>query len=984
MQWVVAVVAVVTARALAQHPSSGAAASLLPPVANVLVHTLQEATPPSSPAQSLLACPTSSGARQPTVVSAPPLRIAEAGLPVRAWRVLDARQTIALVRGGASFVRLQAKEIAWMKSHVGGWTGSRQGGSADLQTMLRDVATGVVAAPGVCLAVDNVLSRDWTAALAAAGHGAGEPPRTAMSREAPWLQTELAMLRPRAGFLCNAWAIDGHIWDPARMSKFELQELWANALADRRVLFVIGEAISQTESLLPLVRLASHAEMRRIDVHFPSQYFSGLLSELRILAVSFDTVVLAGLQVGVGALLATGIDCVTQSIDAGAFDVLPRAGRLGSPAPLVSACDVCGARPDPWGGADFHPRPQMRRRGAEWMNLNGWWEVHIGLISDEGLPESFRDGVLEVPFSVESHRGGLGVRVSEKEVVWLRRPVEVPERWAGAMLRIDACDWECSVYVNRKFVGFHRGGYDPFALDITDRLPQVKDGQSSGRTVEVLIRVWDPTDEGCEYVREPPVPCNRCCLRGWQPRGKQSSQPGFIMYSAVTGPWQTVWLEEAHAICAFRSVIVDLVLDGAMHMQDSTAVRITADIERGPCEIGRQLVAAVALDGKEVAHGQGESPFAVELRIPSAKLWSPDDPILYAALVALCMPESNDCADTVEVSFGLRHLSLSQASVPGPSGERELLLNGQRMFQHGVLYQAYWPESLLTPPSAGALVEDIRRIKDSGFNLVRVHAVVMPALFYHVCDQIGLLVWQDFPAGDARALSLWDKERHELEETGTLGLDEVVRTEESEIAFWTELQAMVSWLSAFPSIVCWIPFNEGWGQFATMRVVHFLREFGHGRWVNTASGWNDVADLFPGMDAGDFVDVHNYEGPPFLQLNGTFTSWPLPHAGRALALGEYGGLGLVSDGHEWSPENSWAYGEVSQTSAELSQALERLVSRLAILLCESRISAAVYTQWNDVETEVNGLLTYDRVPKVPAARLRELAATLAEAHARCR
>merc|ERR1712194_536566 len=274
--------------------------------------------------------------------------------------------------------------------------------------------------------------------------------------------------------------------------------------------------------------------------------------------------------------------------------------------------------------------------------------------------------------------------------------------------------------------------------------------------------------------------------------------------------------------------------------------------------------------------------------------------------------------------------------------------------------------------------------KESGFNLVRVHAAVMPPLFYYLCDKVGLLVWQDFPAGDGRALPLWDTARADVEKLhGDSGLDEIVRTEESAAAFWLELQAMVAWLSTFACIVAWAPFNEGWGQFSTVESVRWLRNFGGGRWINAASGWNDISDINPAVDLGDLADVHNYEGPPHGHLNGTFMTWPLPYEGRALTLGEFGGLGLPVDGHEWMPEGSWAYGVVSNTAAELHDALLALAGRVGSLLCESRVSAVVYTQWNDIETEVNGLVTYDRVPKVPMETMREFVALMQGAHERC-
>jgi len=504
-----------------------------------------------------------------------------------------------------------------------------------------------------------------------------------------------------------------------------------------------------------------------------------------------------------------------------------------------------------------------------------------------------------------------------------------------------------------------------------------------------MIRVWDPSDHGCEYVVDDMPQCKECCQTGWQPRGKQALQPGFIMYSAASGPWQTVWMEEVKHSCLIRSAMASL-LDGAAAIAGKDAgLRIEAQLESkpGPCEPGTRLLAAVHLGGQVLAKGEGNGPRAVDLTLPGPiRLWSPSEPVLHSAVLALCPGDGSPCADTVEFTFALRWVSKSDETDHGPKQELDLTLNGERLFQHGVLYQAYWPESIIAPPSPEALEDDVRRIKESGFNLVRVHAAVLPAFFYHLCDREGLLVWQDFPGGDGRAKPLWDRARGELEQKGEIPpfeLDEIVRIPESAANFWRELQAVIPWLSSFGCIVCWVPFNEAWGQFDTLRVIRWLRDFGGNRWINTASGWNDISDLFQDSDTGDLADAHNYENLPYEGLQGTFQIWPLPFAGRGLALGEYGGLGYPMEGHEWSPETSWAYGNVSTSTEEFHWKLLGLAQRLAKLLCENRVSAAVYTQWNDIEDEVNGLVTYDRLPKLQYATLLEFADIVKLAYKTC-
>lgn len=325
------------------------------------------------------------------------------------------------------------------------------------------------------------------------------------------------------------------------------------------------------------------------------------------------------------------------------------------------------------------------------------------------------------------------------------------------------------------------------------------------------------------------------------------------------------------------------------------------------------------------------------------------------------------------------------------------LLNDQVLFVHGVLYQGYWPESLLTPPGSEAISRDLEMIKAAGFNTVRVHAVVMGEAFYDECDKLGLLVWQDMPAGDMRAMPTWSEGRAVAEEEiGTEAqrlkvpvprtlFDEIRRSHESRRAFEAELQAMVGALSHFASVAVWVLFNEGWGQSNTKALVQFLRGIDPSRLIDANSGWNEVE----GGPLGDFADLHNYEdnssifGPLAMSFQ-NFAAWGYTVGGRVPALGEYGGLGYAVEGHGWSSYNSWGYGEkqVNRHREVYATALEKLLLRLLPCICDG-LGAAIYTQWNDVETEVNGLLTYDRHLKLPMEFYQEFSRMVQESARKC-
>ncbi|MEX0612221.1 MAG: sugar-binding domain-containing protein [Pirellulales bacterium] len=534
-----------------------------------------------------------------------------------------------------------------------------------------------------------------------------------------------------------------------------------------------------------------------------------------------------------------------------------------------------------------YPRPQMVRES--WVNLNGFWQYAIRP-QDEGRPAKW-DGKILVPFAVESALSGVKKPVKPEERLWYRRTFAPPALSDDQqlLLHFGAVDWECRVWVNGQQVGQHKGGYDPFTFDITVALRQ---GDN-----ELVVAVSDPTDTG------------------FQPRGKQVLEPHGIMYTAVTGIWQTVWLEPVPAA----------------HI---TSLKVVPDVDRRVVSVtvnssapGR--VRLKAFDGEKlVAEQEGKAGKAIELSLTDAVLWSPDQPHLYDLKVELT--DGEKVIDTVASYFGMRKFEARKDE----DGINRLWLNDQVLFQYGPLDQGWWPDGLYTPPTDEALKYDIEMTKRLGMNMARKHVKYECARWYYWCDRLGLLVWQDMPSGDAG------------------------RNDESKTNFRRELKAMIDALHNFPSIVMWVPFNEGWGQHDTEEIAKWLQQYDPTRPINEASGWHDKG-------SGDVADIHNYPGPGMRE--------PEPH--RVSVLGEFGGLGMPVRGHTWQDENNWGY--VSYDNAdELTDAYVELLTMVRPLIGRG-LSAAVYTQTTDVEVEVNGLMTYDReLVKMEEARIVEAARKL--------
>ena len=537
-----------------------------------------------------------------------------------------------------------------------------------------------------------------------------------------------------------------------------------------------------------------------------------------------------------------------------------------------------------------YPRPQLERK--DWLNLNGPWSYSIR--EPDYLKPEKHDGKILIPFSLESSLSGVMKSLTDKQVIWYEKEFEFPEEWNGKkiLLHFGAVDWKCTLYVNEAKIGEHSGGYSPFYFDITNR---IKEGIN-----KIVLQVYDPTN------------------RGEQPIGKQTLSPGSIWYTPISGIWQTVWLEPVN-----ENYITKLEINNDY---DNKEIKITFKLNS---EEKLPLNVKLEFNENEIQTIKGNSNEEITIKISDEDFhpWSPSEPNLYNIKAELLSKEGK-VIDSLVSYTTIRKIEQRKDL----SGNFRIFLNNKPIFNMGTLDQGYWPDGLYTPPSEEAMIYDIQKLKDLGFNTIRKHIKVEPWRYYYQCDKIGMMLWQDMPSGDLGG-NKWEPD---VLNGGT----DVERSQESKNTYYKEWEEIIDHLKFFQCIIIWVPFNEAWGQFETEKTVEFTKEKDPLRLINAASGGNHRV-------CGNIIDLHSYPGPRQAFKEDSLIN----------VLGEYGGLGLNIEGHTWNEDN-WGYA-VFKTKEEVTERYEQYIDEL-IRLIESGFSAAIYTQTTDVESEINGLITYDR------------------------
>ncbi|WP_125144341.1 glycoside hydrolase family 2 protein [Clostridium transplantifaecale] len=561
-----------------------------------------------------------------------------------------------------------------------------------------------------------------------------------------------------------------------------------------------------------------------------------------------------------------------------------------------------------------YPRPNLVR--DSYLNLNGEWEY---CISESETAESY-DGTILVPFSPETMLSGVGKILMPHQYLHYRKKITVPSgfRKNRILLHFGAVDQECILYVNGAETGGHKGGYLPFSFDITDKL---REGEN-----EIALRVTDRTELSPH-------------ARGKQKLEKKGKY-GSLFYTPQSGIWKTVWME---------SVAEDYITEVKITpLFDESAVKITVHSNRDVSG-GGKVKLEIYDGGTPVGEAVTDTGREIVIKLYGFRAWTPDDPHLYDLKIKLG-------EDEVSSYFGMRKISSGRDK----KGILRFFLNNKPYFFNGILDQGYWPESLLTAPSDEALIYDIVKLKEMGYNTIRKHVKIEPERFYYHCDRLGMIVWQDMPNGGGEYNMVFVTHLPNASDRFARGVSDhhygMFRRKDREgrEQYYTDLDGMVRTLYNYPSIAVWVPFNEGWGQFDAPKATERIRRIDNTRLINEACGWFD-------QRGGDMYSIHNYVHK--LKVK--------PQEDRAVALTEYGGYAYPVEGH-LPCEKEFGY-QHYHSSEELTENYKRLWEEEIYPNLEHGLCSAIYTQTSDIEEEINGVMTYDReVDKLQVEKVRKL------------
>ena len=572
-----------------------------------------------------------------------------------------------------------------------------------------------------------------------------------------------------------------------------------------------------------------------------------------------------------------------------------------------------------------YPRPLLMRE--DYQILNGWWDYAFTI--DNKQPQQYEGRIL-VPFSPETALSGVGHQLKPDEYLWYRRNFDLPgwDREKGQnriLLHFGAVDRSCEVRINGHKVKRHTGGYLPFEVDIS------RYAQESAN--ELIVAVKDLSDTS------------------YHSKGKQKLNADGMFYTAQSGIWQTVWLEkvpetyikEIKTVPDIEKKIIRIKVSSSYSTDKKNVDKLSRNLPieikiRKPGLYPDPVVKPSQISTEDMLETavQAVSDKWIEIPIESISLWNCETPYLYYFEVKL--------GDDRAISyFAMRKFSLeTKVHEEFP----RICLNGEVQFQNGVLDQGYWPESLYTPPSDAAMIFDIQEMKKTGFNMVRKHLKIEPQRWYYHCDRLGIVVWQDMVNGGSYykhwfvtyGATLLSWLRIPMRDVYPRLLSREAKA--GRLEFIREMKETIRLLGNHPSIAAWVIFNEGWGQFQTEDMTRIVRRLDPNRLIDQASGWFD-------QGGGDFSSLHNYFFKLFIR----------PERERASVLSEFGGYSYREPGH-CAKEKLYGYG-ICKNKKDLEKRFLERWSGVRNLIPQG-LSASIYTQWTDVEEEVNGVFTYDR------------------------